>query len=161
MTSIRTDYSTDPAERLTMQVDGWALAFRLPTSRDLAALDGLPPGADPRAALLQRCVLSAWHDGAEQPASALPAEVQGALVECMAEADPQADVQLNLTCPACGECWQAGYDVVTYLWAEIDTAARGLLSEVHVLASVYGWAEADILAMGARRRQRYLEMIAE
>lgn len=159
--SIRAPFSETPAERLAMQVEGWELAFRVPTSRDLAALDGLPADADARAALLQRCVLAARHDGAEQPTSALPADVQAALIDCIAEADPQADVQLNLSCPACGAGWEAAYDVVAYLWAEIDARARQLLREVHVLASVYGWAERDILAMGARRRQRYLEMIVE
>jgi hypothetical protein len=158
---IRADFNPDPTEPHTMQADGWELTFRLPTSRDLAALDGLPLDADPRAALLERCVLAARQDGEAHPPADLPPEVQAALAECMEQADPQADVQLNLTCPACATQWQAAYDVVTYLWAEIETRAETLLREVHVLASVYGWSEGEILAMSARRRQRYLEMIAE
>ena len=43
--------------------------------------------------------------------------------------------------------------------AELATQAKRLLREVHFLARAYGWREADILAMSARRRQAYLEMV--
>jgi hypothetical protein len=33
------------------------------------------------------------------------------------------------------------------------------MREVHRLARVYGWREADILSMSASRRQFYLEMV--
>jgi hypothetical protein len=36
-----------------------------------------------------------------------------------------------------------------------------MVREVHRMASAYGWREADILAMSAFRRQRYLELIGE
>jgi hypothetical protein len=32
---------------------------------------------------------------------------------------------------------------------------------VHALAYAYGWSEADILAMSAPRRRRYLSMIEQ
>ena len=76
----------------------------------------------------------------------------------MAEADPQADVQLALVCPACGHTWQATFEIVSFLWAELSAWAERTLADVHALASTYGWREADILAMSARRRQRYLEL---
>jgi len=47
-----------------------------------------------------------------------------------------------------------------FLWTEITSQARRLLHEVHLLATTYGWHEADILAMSAIRRQYYLEMVA-
>ena len=55
--------------------------------------------------------------------------------------------------------------------AELDTGAvarrlrreiaevYGYPSEVHVLASSYGWRESDILNMSAWRRQYYLDLI--
>jgi hypothetical protein len=79
----------------------------------------------------------------------------------MAEADPQANVQLAITCPVCSKHWQAGFDIVSFFWNEIDAWAHRLLQEVHTLASAYGWREADILAMSPWRRQCYLAMIGK
>ena len=77
----------------------------------------------------------------------------------MALVDPQADVQLALSCPACGQQWRATFDVVSFLWDELDAWARRLLREVHTLASAYHWREADILAMSRWRRQYYLDLV--
>jgi hypothetical protein len=78
----------------------------------------------------------------------------------MVQADPQADVQLALTCPACGHQWEATFDIASFFWSEIDSWAHRILREVHTLASAYGWREADILAMSPQRRQLYLEMVS-
>jgi hypothetical protein len=51
------------------------------------------------------------------------------------------------------------FDIVPYLWTEINAWAMRLLREIHSLATAYGWREADILAMSAVRRHWYLEMI--
>ena len=77
----------------------------------------------------------------------------------MAAADPQADVELALSCPACGHAWPAAFDIASFLWTEVDAWARVLLHEIHALASAYGWREADILALSPRRRRAYLELI--
>jgi hypothetical protein len=77
----------------------------------------------------------------------------------MAEADPQADVQLALSCPDCGHSWLAAFDIVSYFWSEVNSWAQRLLGEVHTLASFYGWSERDILAMSPVRRHIYLDMI--
>jgi hypothetical protein len=65
---------------------------------------------------------------------------------------------LDFACPSCGHEWQSLFDIAAFFWAEIAAQARRLLREVHQLASAYGWREADILAMSARRRRAYLEM---
>ena len=79
----------------------------------------------------------------------------------MEKADPQANVQLALDCADCGHRWLSGFDIVPFLWSEIDNWARRVLREVCALASAFGWREADILAMSAGRRQLYLQMIAD
>ena len=79
----------------------------------------------------------------------------------MAEADPQADIQLALSCPACGHQWLSTFDIVSFFWSEINAWAYRILREVHILASAYGWREADILAMSPYRRQLYLEMVSK
>lgn len=140
---------------LSLAQGGWELRFRLPTSRDLAAVAAAEDG---RAALLRRCLLAAPPDG-EFPGGELPDELAAAVEERMAEADPQARVLLDLTCPACRRQWQAPFEIDTYFWSELDAWARRTLREVHDLASAYGWSEAEILGMSAARRHLYLGMV--
>jgi len=145
-------------EAREMVTDGLELRFRLPNSRDLAAIVGCEDTATARSLLARRCVLRASRDGAPVAASELPAEVIDGLARGMAAWDPQAEVMLDLRCPACDHDWQTLFDIVTFFWAELAAQARRLLREVHILARAYGWREADILGMSARRRRFYLEM---
>jgi hypothetical protein len=78
----------------------------------------------------------------------------------MAECDPQAEVLLDLACPACDHRWPLLFDATAYLWAEIAVHARRLLREVHLLARAYGWREADVLALSAARRSYYLDLVS-
>ena len=78
----------------------------------------------------------------------------------MAQADPQADLQLAFRCPDCGHEWQPLFDIARFLWQELHAWALHMLREVDTLAASYHWAEADILALSPRRRQAYLELCA-
>jgi len=156
---LRVTAEPDAAEEAReLDTDGLALRFRLPDSRDLAAaLDCQDPAAA-RSLLVQRCVLEASRDGVPVAHSELPAEAITGLARRMDECDLQAEVLLDLRCPACDHAWQALFDIATFFWAELAAQAKRLLREVHTLARAYGWREADILGMSARRRQFYLEM---
>jgi hypothetical protein len=155
-------------EPLAVEVSGYRVHFRLPNSRDLAVLPE-PQGLDSEQELndagqilLSRCLLAVWRagDAVEAPCAAeLPPEVVEAVLERMAEADPQADLRLDLVCPACGHRWQAPFDILSFLWSELQAWAQRLLWQVHTLAWAHGWREADILAMSPLRRQAYLEMV--
>lgn len=140
--------------------DGVALRFRLPDSRDLASVLDLRDPAVARGLLVRRCVLRASRDGTPVDVDELPEGVMSTLADRISESDPQAEVLLDLRCPECAHAWQALFDVVTYFWAELAARATRLLREVHELARAYGWSEADILGMSARRRRFYLEMTA-
>ena len=122
----------------------------------LANCDTIEAG---RNLLLSRCVLVVKCEDVELSIDAVPDDVIDAISEQMAQADPQADVQFDLTCPACAHDWQAAFDVMTFFWNEIDRWARRTLHDVHLLATAYGWSEADILSMSATRRQVYLDLI--
>lgn len=137
----------------------YQLRFRLPNSLDLIAIADSQNVNAARERIFKRCLLSLQSHGQEQPPNHLPEEVVNAVVQRMAEADPQADVQLALVCPACEHTWNASFDIVDFFWNEINAWAHRMLKDVHTLASVYGWSEADILALSPRRRQCYLEMI--
>jgi hypothetical protein len=146
-------------ETFSLTHAGYDVRYRLPNSFDLASLD---PAADDevnRRHLLARCVIAAEQGGAEIPAAGLPEGVVAIITESMAGADPDADVQLALSCPECDHAWQAPLDILSYFWSEIHAWAGRILREIHALASAYGWHEADVLALSANRRQAYLEMI--
>jgi hypothetical protein len=134
--------------------------FRLPNSLDLAAIAASQKVSASQQLLLQRCILSARRLDEEIHSSQLPAEILEAIALRMEEADPQANVQLNLNCVQCGHHWQAVFDIESFFWAELQVWAERLLRDVHVLARAYGWREADILAMSPYRRQFYLEMVS-
>jgi|SRR5450755_718938 hypothetical protein len=144
---------------VALRTDGWEVTFRLPGTGDLASLSRSSNLTDARAAILARCVLKATHDGHTMAANRLPDEVMERVAEGMAEADPLGAIDLNLTCPACSAQWDAPFDILSFLWTELDAFARGLMNDVHGLASAYGWTEGDILSMAGSRRQFYLEMI--
>jgi hypothetical protein len=134
------------------------VTYRLPSGGDLVALRNVVDPAVFRRALAERCVIEASWAGAEAPGD-LPAEVLAALADEMSAHDPQAEVLLDLTCPTCGARWQTVFDIAAYLWTELAAEAKRLLREVDALARVYGWREADILALSSVRRQAYMEMV--
>ena len=139
------------------EIDGHVVGFRLPTGADQEAV--ADSAADPPAAaraLLARCVLDV--DGAV-PDDAVLARVGGALAERMAALDPQAETRVDTACPACGAAVSTFVDAGAVLIEELTRSARWLLEEVHALAWHYHWSEADILALTAARRGRYLELI--
>ncbi|HYY93300.1 MAG TPA: hypothetical protein VE713_02185 [Pyrinomonadaceae bacterium] len=126
---------------------------RVPTTRDLLAVEAMPDADAARAVLLERCV--GGRSLAELPDGAV-----SAIVTQMAHCDPRANIELALECPACRHEWLALLNVVSFFWKEIEAWSRRTLAEVHALASAYGWTEAEILALSPWRRQVYLEMLS-
>lgn len=152
--------ASSSAAHVRLARDGWQLILRLPGTRDLLAV--LESGGT-EADLLARCLVEVRRDGEAVDPSRLPddlpAGVRQAAQEAMAEADPLADLRLALTCPECAHAWSAPFDPSGFFWGEIEAWVPRLLREVHLLASAYGWSEADILAMDAWRRGQYLSLL--
>jgi hypothetical protein len=153
---IRAD-PTDACSEFSVDAGDWEARCRLPTSDDLAAAAESGDVTAARSLLLRRCVLSLRRCG--EPVEDLPEKVAAALLARLEELDPQGNVQLSLHCPACGDTWDAVFDVAAYLWMEVDAWARQAARDVHALASAYGWSEAAILSMSPARRRLYLEMV--
>lgn len=126
-----------------------SVRLRLPTAGDLVAIAGAADAEAGRRLLLERVV-----EGDLDP------ELEDAVAERLAAADPGAWTELALACPGCGEAWSAPFDIVSFLWAELDAHARRLAGDVHALASAYGWTEDDVLALSPARRDTYLELVA-
>lgn len=150
---------------VTVRWDGTQLCCRVLTTADLIAAaeaPGADSGADFGRALLARALLTecvTGADGGQDPVTGLPDRAVAEVMSALAAADPLADVRLAVTCGECGHQWDTAFDIASFLWTEICAAAERMLGEVHVLASAYGWSEAEVLAVGPRRRQFYLEAV--
>jgi hypothetical protein len=149
---------------LEVTVNGVRTQFRAPTSGDCVAVSRLTNPERARRTLLERCVLS--HENTvqngvsgTQEIRVLDGELEAAIAQTMAKADPQALIELALSCPACAHRWSAIFDIASYLWRELDAWARRTLREVHKLARAYGWSETQVLALSPTRRRLYLELV--
>jgi hypothetical protein len=109
--------------------------------------------------LIERCVLRAADDLRLINPKQLPEPVISALAARLAECDPDAELLIDLACPACGVQFELPFDISAFFCVELNAEAQRLLREVHSLARGYGWGEAEILEMAAPRRQFYLEML--
>jgi hypothetical protein len=156
---IRTEAPISNGDTLQLTLEDYQVEFRLPCSVDLSEVGAQGDRDRSRAALIRRCFCNVRRRGEEISPDEAPAHLVEAVVASMAEHDPQADTRLALTCPGCDHGWQVPFDIVSFFWSELQTWAMRLLQEVHLLASTYGWREADILAMSPVRRQLYLRMI--
>lgn len=144
--------TANPQTEFAVSFGGEEFRARVPSTLDLLAVESVRDEGAARDALLERCLLG-------RTLAELPPGAGDAIVRQMAQADPGANIELALGCPACGHEWPALFNVVAFFWREIEAWSRRTLTEVHSLASAYGWTEAEILALSPRRRQVYLEMV--
>jgi hypothetical protein len=137
------------ADQGTIEVDGGVVSFRVPDSRDLAAALQAPDVAVGLDLLVDRCILAGPADAAAR--RAIDDEI-----ERLCDA---AWLDLKLACPECPNEFAVPIDVGRFFWEELSAHAERLIDETCRLAAHFGWAEADILALPERRRQRYLERL--
>lgn len=148
-----------PGEFLNLTHGEFAVRYRLPNSHDLQWVLENPDDVGGQARMLQRCIQQVTERNRDITGQPLPEALLEAVLEGMEQADPQGNMELDLTCPACDKRWQSPFDIVTYLWTELEAWGQRLLGDIHVLASAYGWTEADILAVSPWRRRHYLERV--
>lgn len=142
--------------RQTLEHGEYHLILRPLDSLDLASALA---SADPARTLTLRAIEEVSFQGQALEAAQLPQEVLEAVANQLPETDPQADLELKLSCPACRHAWAAPFDPLAFVWRELNAWALRTLAEVHRLASAYGWREQDILALSPVRRQLYLGMV--
>jgi hypothetical protein len=156
---IRLIDPTQPVAAPSWQTDSIQVQFRLPNSLDLATL--LPLEEKQRLpVLIERCLIEISRDGEAITMTDLPDDILPYLGQHIATADPQADITLDLACPACGHTWQVLFDIAAFFWSELTAQAQRLLIDVHQLARLYHWPESEILAMSSQRRQFYLNLVS-
>jgi hypothetical protein len=134
----------------TIKLNGELVPFRMPDSRDLAEVARVPDPISARKVLLARCQLTG------------PSEetVESAIDQELAHLYDASAVELTMECPECRHNFMVPVDIALFLWDELIGYATSLVDEVDALATRYGWAEADILAMPESRRRFYLERYA-
>jgi hypothetical protein len=127
-------------------VAGRLVRLRAPSSRALAdvALSGVPT------ALVDACV---------EDASAAGADVVAAIESALVRSFPLLDIRLELECSACARNFGVRFDIVAWLWRELEEMAVRAIDTVDRLARVYGWSEREILGLSATRRALYLAKV--
>lgn len=119
--------------------------------------------------------LRRWH--AAQPATrteAVRAMCESLLIEgelddgdesavgaAIAARDPLVDFAVACACPVCETSAEVAIDLEGLALRRLGRVQRELLREIHVLASHYGWREAEVLALPAARRAQYRALIEE
>lgn len=156
---VSSDENNAAASEFHIEVDDYALHFRLLNSLDIAAVINTNDADKAQKLLLSRCLLKAEHSGADCAIEQLPDVVLQKLSEQIEALDPQAEIRINLNCPACSHTWDVLFDITSFLWEEINDWAERMLQTIHKLALGYGWSERDILNLSPVRRQLYLGML--
>ncbi len=146
-----------PVVESELSVGRYQLRIRPPNTNDLAFASD-PDLMRARVQLLLRCVVLARADGVEIESRELPGNVLDAAEGRLSELDPLSDIQFAIDCPGCHTRRTVAFDIVSFLWREIEAMAHRLLREVHTLAAAYGWTEPEVLALSPVRRQCYLEL---
>jgi len=156
---IREPVVTTSSLPLAVETAECVVQFRLPNSQDLAAIAQCVDAGEARRRLVRRCVVEVTRAGQPYSIDQLPESSVEAMAQRMSQADPQSDIQLALSCPLCAHEWQESFDIVSFFWSELTAWATRMVNQVYRLASVYGWREADILAMSPWRREAYLSVV--
>ena len=151
--------SDDTPASLVFTRSDLQVSLRLPNSRDLESASTASSVEEGANALLRLCVVSTQRGTDEVPIDPLPPELAEEAAQVLAAADPQIDLTLSVTCPACATSSTAPFDIVSFLWTELESWSSRLLWEVHTLASTYGWSEQQVLSLSPLRRGEYLHRV--
>ena len=142
----------DAAGAMSLQLDGKRpITLRRPTGEDLRRWRDARPAS--HAAAVRQIVDALLIDGEVQPGD------EPALSRAIASHDPLVAFSVSCCCPACGSPNEVPVDLEAVVLARLALYQRTLLGQVHCLASEYGWTEAQVLAIPAARRERYMAFI--
>lgn len=146
---------------VVIEVHGFRVEYRLPSTRDAAS--GWGPFAEEgcRRAIVTDCISRVSEEdqavglGTLSEREAILRSVEASIQE----KDPLADIRVALSCVACRHVWEAPFDIAAFFWIELRRRSESLFGEVHLLATAYGWSEADILSMSPVRRRHYVDSL--
>jgi hypothetical protein len=137
------------------EVDGRKLKLRPVAGADLESASEPPGGADNEEKLVRSCITFSDPPLPERLSEGLLSAVS----EKLGELDPQADLQLDLACPACAVRFQTPFFAEGFVLTEIERLQPQLEKEVHWIAFNYNWTENEILSLPITKRKRYVDLI--
>lgn len=160
-TDFKLQHIPDTTEAQTFSIDqeGYRVRFRLPDSMDIAMALSRPEYRDDPRRLLMDCILEVQCGEDTLRVEDLPDAVLDLVHEQMAIEDPQANIRINVQCPACAQTAERNFDILSFFWSEIQHWALRLLQDICLLARNFGWSEKEILALSPQRRQTYIQLI--
>jgi hypothetical protein len=135
----------------------YRLTLREASSDDLEAALSVADANAERRLLIERCVQAEDEAGHCLLFSLWPAALVSCAGEWLEALHAATQMVLHFDCPACAQHDTEAFDAAAFVWLEVSDHAQRLLDDVHALAWAYGWSEAGILRMNARRRRAYLE----
>jgi len=142
----------------------YRVQFRLPTGADQEAVapQGTQNPEEAARQIARRCVNRVVEEGGgEVGEEAWPKALVPELSEEMEALDPQAELRINVQCPACGYAFSFLFDTAAYFSEELERRETQLYREVHTLAFYYHWSEMEIMNLTLQERARYIELINE
>lgn len=146
---------------LEFSLPAWIRELRDAVAPERAAtFDGAPVALPTRAILhsvaRDRGALARrlWRGDAD-----LPTERMEALEAHLARACPLLKDDIEAPCPRCGETAHKQFTLRAYLDARLRAWLRGLLSDIHALASSYHWTAEDILGLPRQTRSALVDTI--
>ena len=161
ISDIRIQSLTDESfsREFKLDLEDFHLSFRMPNSKDVAAVIKENEADMAQRKLLARCITSIEIADKSCDVEHLPDHIMLALNERMEELDPQATIHMQVSCPGCAHTWNVLFDIANFLWTEVNDWAERMLQLIHRLARGYGWTEGEILNLSPVRRQLYLGML--
>lgn len=139
---------------IALDVRGHTLRVRRPTGADLVgwANRGFAEAVDTRRAMAAELLM-------DTPPCPLGDAELDALDRLLSEQDPLVRFTVASECPHCGTTTEHEVDLAALAMERLAGSQVALVEAIHALASVYHWSEAEVLAIPAWRRSRYLSMI--
>ncbi len=153
-----------PLQALVDSAPAPARVLELPLADRPAWRARRPTGRD-----LQHWRAAAWASRRDAVAAMLDAltvegpspdvEDEPALAAALSALDPLVACEVGCACPACALPQSVPVDLEAMALQRLAACQRAVLLDVHRLATHYGWSEAEVLAVPAPRRRRYLALI--
>jgi hypothetical protein len=135
------------------------LSMRPANTGDLLACSSADDEDEARRILLSRTISGNSGELVMEPAFAVPTDDDAALLARFDAINASAEIQLALQCATCGQSSRLDLDIARFLDRETTIAARRLLTDIHRLATAYGWSEHSIVEMSSSRRAAYLSLL--
>ena len=109
--------------------------------------------------LLRRACRKSSTSGPERRCRPIPARPRRALAGKMAELDPQAEILLDLVCPACSETFRIPFDMADYFYRS-SAGESAILSRDPSSRLLTTIGANGILRLSRRKRLRYLDLLS-